>query len=189
MSALAVLRLERFGENDPFFKKWRSCRHCLQSEWALESLPIREAEVYFEARMFFISIVNKMGIWQKDPTATCASVGRLTMSKWGRSGLRYLREKDRSAKGESVFVANSAIEFRVDGAHSWLREWSEMGAGVCIKRWTGTHGLTGTKVNHKWPFYNHLEIFFDMCSSFTKLRFSPLQDFDGRTLNPQRDHN
>ena len=33
MSALA--RLERFGEKDPFFKKWRSCRHCLQSKWAL----------------------------------------------------------------------------------------------------------------------------------------------------------
>ena len=33
MSALASL--ERFGEEDPFFKKWRSCWHCLQSEWAL----------------------------------------------------------------------------------------------------------------------------------------------------------
>ena len=30
MSALASL--ERFGEKDTFFKKWRSCRRCLQSE-------------------------------------------------------------------------------------------------------------------------------------------------------------
>ena len=33
MSALASL--ERFGEEDPFFINWRSCRHCLQSEWPL----------------------------------------------------------------------------------------------------------------------------------------------------------
>ena len=33
MSALAIL--ERFGEKDAFFKKCKSCRHCLQSEWAL----------------------------------------------------------------------------------------------------------------------------------------------------------
>ena len=32
---LALARLERFGEKDTFFKKWRSCRHCLQSESAL----------------------------------------------------------------------------------------------------------------------------------------------------------
>ena len=94
-----------------------------------------------------------------DPTVTYASIGRLRMSKWGRSGSRYLLEKGRSAKGESVFVANSAIEFRVDGAHSWLREWVEMGARVCIKRWTGKRGPTGTKVNHKRPFYSHLAIF------------------------------
>ena len=31
MSALA--NLERFGEEDPFSINWRSCRHCLQSEW------------------------------------------------------------------------------------------------------------------------------------------------------------
>ena len=40
MSALASL--ERFGEKDPFFKKWRSCRHCLQSEWVLD----RQALIY-----------------------------------------------------------------------------------------------------------------------------------------------
>ena len=28
--------LESFGEEDPFFIKWRSFRHCLQSEWALD---------------------------------------------------------------------------------------------------------------------------------------------------------
>ena len=35
MSALASL--ERFGEEDHFFINWRSCRHCLQSEWPLDS--------------------------------------------------------------------------------------------------------------------------------------------------------
>ena len=35
MSALASL--ERFGECNPFFINWRSCRHCLQSEWPLIS--------------------------------------------------------------------------------------------------------------------------------------------------------
>ena len=38
MSALASL--ERFGEEDPFFINWRSCRYCLQSEWALHGLGI-----------------------------------------------------------------------------------------------------------------------------------------------------
>ena len=27
----AVASLEWFGEKEPFFKKWRSCKHCLQS--------------------------------------------------------------------------------------------------------------------------------------------------------------
>ena len=36
MSALASL--ERFGEEAPFFINWRSCKHCLQSEWPLVSI-------------------------------------------------------------------------------------------------------------------------------------------------------
>ena len=35
MSALASL--EKFGEEDLVFINWRSCRHCLQSEWPLVS--------------------------------------------------------------------------------------------------------------------------------------------------------
>ena len=32
---LALASLERFSEKDSFFRKWRSFRDCLQSEWAL----------------------------------------------------------------------------------------------------------------------------------------------------------
>ena len=39
MSALAIS--ERFGGEDPFFIKSRLCRHCLQSEWALEIIHKR----------------------------------------------------------------------------------------------------------------------------------------------------
>ena len=45
--------------------------------------------------------------------------------------MRYLMEKDYSAKGESVCFANSAIELRMEGTHSWLCEWVETGAG-CV---------------------------------------------------------
>ena len=46
MSALA--RLQRFGEKDPFFKKWRSCRNCLQSDWALVNALILTNLQYLE---------------------------------------------------------------------------------------------------------------------------------------------
>ena len=38
----ALNSLERFGEEDPFFIKWRSCRHCLQSEWPLRRKIIQK---------------------------------------------------------------------------------------------------------------------------------------------------
>ena len=36
----ALTSLERFGEKDTFFKKWRSCRHSLESELALPAYYI-----------------------------------------------------------------------------------------------------------------------------------------------------
>ena len=32
---LALARLERFGENDPFFKKMKIAQNCLVNEWIL----------------------------------------------------------------------------------------------------------------------------------------------------------
>ena len=52
----ALARLERFGEKDPFFKKWRSCRHCLQSEWALVNFLKRFSDNLAEVIFSFLSI-------------------------------------------------------------------------------------------------------------------------------------
>ena len=57
-----------------------------------------------------------------------------------------LMEKDFSAKGESVCIANSAIKLRVEGTHSWIREQSETVAG-CVSS-TGQARLAPPSKSH-----------------------------------------
>ena len=49
--------LERFGEEDPFFINWRSCRLCLQSEWPLEILFSHQNFNFQNSRTLNLSIV------------------------------------------------------------------------------------------------------------------------------------
>ena len=45
MSAIASLK--RFGEEDPFSINWRSCIHCLQSEWPLLKVSVLTGDIFF----------------------------------------------------------------------------------------------------------------------------------------------
>ena len=61
-------QVERFGEKDLVFMKWRSCRHCFKNEWTLASLFIfsrfhsfNEPWYLHEDRQFYYDVQTNGG--------------------------------------------------------------------------------------------------------------------------------
>ena len=56
----AFASLERFSEEDFFFINWRSCRHCLQSEWPLNSNSIYHLSKNVNSKLVLIFKKTKL---------------------------------------------------------------------------------------------------------------------------------